>query len=145
MRAFIACIKATRRSNWNICKNNDIWGVPGASNNAKKAAGMVQAGDVVFIWFANGSSRDGGLRAKIQASAAASVASEAPWPDADRYSHTFPMKVVRDLGICVPDRFPGNKASEFFGVKNIWLNWGFWHIQDEGVVENLEQCFQKPE
>ncbi|MYX95389.1 hypothetical protein GT045_11345 [Streptomyces sp. SID486] len=144
MRAFIACIKATHRSNWDICKNEGLWGVPGASNNAKKAAEMVQAGDVVFVWFANGPSRDGGLRAKVRASAAAGVARNAPWPDADRYSHTFPMEVVRDLGTCLPDRFPGNRASEVFGVENIWLNWGFWHIEEEAVVESLERCFLIP-
>jgi hypothetical protein len=133
MAGFIATLAAAHADNWAICKRERLWGVP-HSSNAEKAALEVVPGDQIFIWRAKSPRMKGGLLARAEAAGPAVPAIHPPWPDRDRYSRIFPIKVTDELPVPVGDSFPGNRTSVLFGVQNIWVNWGFWSLPNDVVA-----------
>jgi hypothetical protein len=127
MTAFLATLAANHVGNWDICKRELLWGVP-HSSHAERAALAVVPGDTIFIWRSKAPRVPGGLMARVTATSAATPAINPPWPDHDRYSYIFSIKVDDELSMPIGDRFPGNKISVLFGVPNMTVNWGFGHL-----------------
>ncbi|WP_405783201.1 hypothetical protein OG512_30405 [Streptomyces sp. NBC_01378] len=139
MTEFVASIALSYRENWAICKRESLWGVP-RGKNAEKAARILDSGDSIFVWLSGGIQHGGGLAAWVQATGPATSAGHAPWPDAARYAYTIPITLIGELTHPISDSFPNNGASERFGIQNMWVNWGFWHVPD--IVSNrLKACF----
>jgi hypothetical protein len=127
MTAFLATLAADHVGNWAICKRELLWGVP-HSIHAEQAALAVAPGDTIFIWRSKAPRMPGGLLARVTATSTAVPAINPPWPDRNRYSYVFSIKVRDELSIPIGDRFPGNKTSVLFGVPNMTVNWGFGRL-----------------
>ena len=126
MTAFLAAPAADHVGNWDICKRKMLWGVP-HSSHAERAALAVVPGDTIFIWRSKAPRMPGGLLARATATSIASPATDPPWPDCDRYSYVFSIRVDEELPIPIGDRFPG-RTSVLFEVPNMTVNWGFGRL-----------------
>lgn len=89
MTGWVASLKHDEVSNWDICKQAQLFGT-----GSTRAAG-VRAGDTLFVWWSQH-----GLIARaqvVQDSRAVTSPDEVPWPNPNRYKYIFRIEVTHDL------------------------------------------------
>jgi len=143
MTDFIATLAAERTGNWEICKREHLWGVVGRGSNWKKNAGQVRAGDRIFVWK---SGLRNGFIAQMEALGSLRLVGEAgvvvPWPEPDWFGGVFPMRVVREVGDPLTDKFPN--AQKRVGVRFGFNNTALQHIFEEispSIAARIEKAF----
>jgi hypothetical protein len=143
MTDFIGTLAPQRSANWDICKEEGLWGVVGRGTNWRKNALRVSRGDRIYIWRGG---RNNGFIAKVEALDSARLAGgsgvRVPWPDPEWFGAVIPIRVVAELAAPVGDTFPNEngRVGVRFGFNNTTLQ----HIFEEipyAVAARVDSIF----
>lgn len=111
MTHWVGSISLDQRDNWDICKQESLFG-----SNTQTALG-VRAGDELFIW----GSRQGWLaRCRVtQDARRPRGVDEVPWPDPERYTALIPIEVLDEPAS--PLFMSGGEIEQSVGIGTIQL------------------------
>ncbi len=111
MTHWVGSISYEQRDNWEICKDESVFG----SNTTRALS--VRAGDELFIW----GSRQGWL-ARCRATADArrpSDIADVPWPDPEQYVALIPIEILDEPA--EPLAMPGARIKDDVGIDTVQL------------------------
>ena len=145
MKSFICWISPKSKENWDICKQNNMWGIGKNSNVANDHCKKISKGDRLYIWVG-----DLGYVASAEVTVdrpiyVDNVNITAPWRG--DYSYLIPWKITKELNKPVYLKFnlPG-QVQEITNVKQGVTISGFFEINEDQskALENIfEQNFKK--
>ena len=141
MKSFICWISPKTKENWDICKENNMWGIGKNSNVANAHCRKISKGDKFYIWVG-----DLGYVASAEVAVDRPIFVDgknvtAPWKG--DFSYLIPWKMIKELNKPVYLKFnlPG-KVQEETKVKQGVTNGGFFEIsvdQSKALEEIFEQ------
>lgn len=127
--AFVGAISAGEPRNWDLCKENQLWGVPGP----RPRAHGVDVGDRIFIWKGRA-----GFIAEVVVTGPARIPEvkvDAPWPGGvGRFRLVFPIQVVREIREAYKLGFVGDRQA-VTGISSNSLRFGLVPISDQAANE----------
>jgi hypothetical protein len=147
MTAFLATIGADAQENWQIAKQEGLWGVKAQGKNftSLSHAQMVTVGDSPYFWRTRPRQGGGtnGILAKVEALGPLRLVSDGgvhvPWEPKDLYVGVFPMRLVQELPEPVGGSFT-DRVSDSFGFSNTVVLHGFERLEPS-IAERIDQVF----
>ena len=133
MTGWVGAIAVGTESNWDICKENSLWGTPSGSG------ARVRRGDDLFLW----KSGEGWL-AHCQATTdawAPSGVNEVPWPEPKRYRYLFGIEVLSEPP--VPIAMSGAEATALAGLQAT-IRLGQFPALDDAATTAVAKLFGPP-
>ena len=92
--------------NWEVCKQNELWGAPKLSPTVQ----AIRPGDQFVVWIGGQ-----GVKARGTVTTAPAVVSDdtpSPWPDGRPYPVRFSIKIDEEFKKPKAYKFPGNHCAE---------------------------------
>ena len=141
MKSFICWISPKSKENWDICKENNMWGIGKNSNVANDHCRKISKGDKLYIWVG-----DLGYVAAAEVTVDRPIFVDgknviAPWKG--DYSYLIPWKIIKELNNPVYLKFnlPGQVQEETKVKQGVTIS-GFFEINAEQSTV-LEEIFEK--
>ena len=139
MAWFLCTISSTSKSNWQKCKDANMWGI--ATSTGFASNDVARKGDSLLFWLSGIGFV--GYSNVTETTRRPKEASETPWlGGADKYGLVIPMKLVKEIHPPLKLKFIDGR-QEKTGILQPYFQRGFMPINDSAANVVIEMVNEK--